>query len=140
MRTFRSLSATPLAVLTFSMIHILCGLAEAIYDRFLSFNDEFKSFIILDIIFTCLITYLINSIISVFLANFVMDLILKGENREWLFSFSKILFTMFGTLLFGGSLVFGFYTNLELEKYFVQYILMITSFVIIPILFSARSL
>jgi len=131
-RTLRSLFATPVAILVFVIGYVLCASVGIIYNNFLFSNYKVYSSVIVDIMFTCLFTYLVNSIALVAVSNFIMNLMLNGESRYLLSFLAKTFFTVFGIALFSTALAFRIYTGLELERYFLQYIITIISFIVIP--------
>lgn len=139
MRTIRSLLALPVSVITFCIGNLLFNIIGFIYNGLSSYNDGIRSFGEADIIITWLVIYALNSIVPVVMANFVMLMILKGEDRCWMSIIPKVIFAAFGVLIFSFFLHFRISTGIELEKYLVCYLLSIASFVIVPIVLNKNS-
>lgn len=136
MRTIRSLLALPVSVITFCIGNLLFNIIGLMYNGFSSYDDGIHSFGMVDIIMTWVLIYVANSIVPVVMANFVMLMMLEGEDRFWMSIIPKVIFATFGMLIFSVSLHFRISTGIELEKYLVCYLLSIASFVTVPIVLN----
>jgi hypothetical protein len=133
MRTLISLSSIPAAIITFIISNILFAIAGTIFNGLATYNDSMHSFGMLDVILTWVTIYVGQSIVPVLAANFVMFIILDGEQTYWLSIFPKVLFATLGVILFSSAIVFRVVTGIELESYLAAHILSIVSFIAVPI-------
>lgn len=138
-RTLQSLLAFPAAVITYIITGIICSVLPYLLDLMSKLNyvrSMGQQPYMIEFIYYWIILFLIYSILPVFSANFVMNLILENEDSPRMKAMPKVIFSVFGVLFFMLATAATIASDQATTAVIAGYMLSIFSFVAVPIYLS----
>lgn len=140
MRTAQTFLSLPVAVIVYIATGMICNVLPYLMDLVSSINSMRgmeQGFSTVEFVFNWIVLFLAYSILPILASNFVMNLMLKKEDRYWMSLLPKVMLATLGVLFFSISIFISITMGTATKVIIAGYMLSIVSSVIVPFVLDA---
>lgn len=141
MRNLQTFMSLPTAIAVYFATGLVCNILPYLMD-FLSYFSSLRGvgqdFFAVEFVYNWIFLFLIYSIFPVFTANFVMNLMLKREERFYMSLLPKVIFAILGVGFYSFAIVASIALGMATKVTLASYTLSILSFMVTPLVLSTQ--